>query len=53
LDEPTNHLDLDLIQALEAELSGYDGALVIISHDPTFLENIRIDRWLSLERPKC
>jgi ATPase subunit of ABC transporter with duplicated ATPase domains len=53
LDEPTNHLDLDSIQALEAGLSGYDGALVIISHDPTFLENIRIDRWLSLEAPAC
>lgn len=50
LDEPTNHLDLDSISALEAGLCGYDGALVIISHDLTFLENVRIDRWLSLER---
>src|SRR5690606_5672057 len=37
LDEPTNHLDLDSIAAIEAGLRGYDGALVVVSHDPDFL----------------
>ncbi len=40
LDEPTNHLDLPAIEWLEATLSAYRGALVIISHDRRFLENL-------------
>jgi ATP-binding cassette subfamily F protein uup len=38
LDEPTNHLDLPTIQWLESELARYRGALLIISHDRTFLK---------------
>ncbi|WDR05419.1 ABC-F family ATP-binding cassette domain-containing protein [Devosia rhodophyticola] len=48
LDEPTNHLDLTAIEAVESGLRGYDGALVIVSHDRTFLENIGIDREIAL-----
>ncbi|MBP2446839.1 ABC-F family ATP-binding cassette domain-containing protein [Rhizobium leguminosarum] len=48
LDEPTNHLDIDSISAVEAGLRAYDGALLVVSHDETFLENIGIERRLEL-----
>ncbi len=48
LDEPTNHLDLPAIEWLEAELKGSRSALVLISHDRRFLENLsRTTVWLS------
>ena len=40
LDEPTNHLDIESIQWLEDYLKNYPGAIVIISHDKAFLDNI-------------
>jgi ATP-binding cassette subfamily F protein uup len=47
LDEPTNHLDLPAIEWLEEELKGMSGALVLISHDRRFLENLsRTTVWL-------
>jgi ATP-binding cassette subfamily F protein uup len=47
LDEPTNHLDLPAIEWLEAELRGLRSALVIISHDRRFLQNLsRKTVWL-------
>jgi ATP-binding cassette subfamily F protein 3 len=51
LDEPTNHLDLDSLTWVENFLLTYDGGLVIISHDRTFLDQVTSITWeLSLGR---
>lgn len=50
LDEPTNHLDLDSVAAIEAGLNGYDGALLVVSHDEAFLAAIGIERRIALDR---
>src|SRR5690242_6005661 len=47
LDEPTNHLDVNAIEWLEGEIKSNKGALVLISHDRRFLENLsRATVWL-------
>ncbi|WP_407185604.1 ABC-F family ATP-binding cassette domain-containing protein [Bradyrhizobium centrosematis] len=48
LDEPTNHLDLESIEAVEAGLRAYDGALLVVSHDEAFLQAIGITRRIEL-----
>jgi ATP-binding cassette, subfamily F, member 3 len=40
LDEPTNHLDIESIQWLETFLAGYPGAVMMVSHDRAFLDNV-------------
>ena len=50
LDEPTNHLDIAAIEAVEAGLRGYDGALLIVSHDEAFIANVGTSRRIVLEK---
>lgn len=45
LDEPTNHLDITAIEWLESYIKGYQGAVICISHDRTFQENISNKVW--------
>jgi len=48
LDEPTNHLDLAAIEELERALEGFDGTVVLVTHDRRFLERFRATRTLEL-----
>ncbi len=49
LDEPTNHLDLESVTWLEGFLRGYEGAVVLVSHDRSFMDALA-DRVAELER---
>jgi ATP-binding cassette subfamily F protein 3 len=40
LDEPTNHLDMDSVAWLESYLSGFSGAVLVVSHDRYFLDRV-------------
>jgi len=48
LDEPTNNLDLASVGQLEAALTAYEGAFIVVSHDEKFLSEIGIQRRLRL-----
>ncbi|WP_135076743.1 ABC-F family ATP-binding cassette domain-containing protein [Terasakiella sp. SH-1] len=52
LDEPTNHLDVDSREALVQAINAYDGAVVIVSHDPHLLE-LTCDRLWIVEKGDC
>ncbi len=46
LDEPTNHLDIDAREALMQALNNYNGAVIIVSHDPHLVECVADRLWL-------
>jgi ATPase subunit of ABC transporter with duplicated ATPase domains len=48
LDEPTNHLDVEAIEELERALAGYDGTVLLVTHDRVFLERFGATRTISL-----
>ncbi len=45
LDEPTNHLDLLTLESFEKALLQFEGAILAVSHDQTFIDKIATDRW--------
>lgn len=49
LDEPTNHLDLGSVRAMEQALQAYTGALVVVSHDPRFLDALCLTAEMSYQ----
>lgn len=48
LDEPTNHLDLEATEWLESWIRGYHGAVLLVSHDRVFLQNVA-ERFLEMQ----
>lgn len=52
LDEPTNHLDLEMRHALTVALQGFEGALVVVSHDRHLLSNT-VDEFYSIHNGRC
>jgi ATP-binding cassette subfamily F protein 3 len=50
LDEPTNHINFRHLPIIAEALNKYEGAMIIVSHVPEFIEKIRIDEILDLEK---
>ncbi|MDB5194583.1 MAG: transporter family protein ATP-binding cassette, subfamily er 3 [Parcubacteria group bacterium] len=50
LDEPTNHINFRHIPIIAEALNQYEGAMILVSHVPDFVEKIRIDETLDLEK---
>jgi ATP-binding cassette subfamily F protein 3 len=49
LDEPTNHMNFRHLPVIAQALDKYEGAMVLVSHVPEFVAQIRIDEILDLE----
>ena len=56
LDEPSNHLDVDTVAALAAGLNAFEGAVIVVSHDRAFVDELKADplygRWFSTDADK-
>ncbi|MFT5037169.1 MAG: ATPase subunit of ABC transporter with duplicated ATPase domains [Candidatus Azotimanducaceae bacterium] len=52
LDEPTNHINFRHIPVIAEALHKYEGAMILVSHVPEFVEQIRIDNTLDLDKKK-
>lgn len=50
LDEPTNHINFRHLPIIAKALSAYEGAMILVSHVPEFVEQIRVDDILDLEK---
>lgn len=50
LDEPTNHMNFRHLPVIAKALSAYEGAMILVSHVPEFVKQIRIDQVLDLEK---
>lgn len=50
LDEPTNHINFRHLPVIAEALNTYEGAMILVSHVPEFVEKIRIDEVLDLEK---
>ena len=52
LDEPTNHINFRHLPVIAEALNNYEGAMVMVSHVPDFISQIRIDETIDLEALK-
>ena len=50
LDEPTNHINFRHLSVLAKAINDYEGAIILISHMPDFVEKIKFDEFLELDR---
>jgi len=53
LDEPTNHLDVAAIEQLEQALDTFDGTVVLVTHDRTLLDSVRLTRTIAVVDGRC
>ena len=52
LDEPTNHLDFDIQNTIANNLNEYNGTIILVSHNPDFVEKLNINKMLILPNGK-
>jgi ATP-binding cassette subfamily F protein 3 len=52
LDEPTNHLDPETQKIIGENFKNYEGTIILVSHNPSFVRSIGIDRMLILPSGK-